>query len=152
MNPILQDVIEKEVLVRASKERVYLAIADPEQIVKWFPDAIEGSLAPGERPLLDFGEYGKSPIFVVAAEPYDYFAYRWLPGGDYMPGFRGDVLTQPNTLVEFRLTDVADGTLVKLTESGFASLPTEFYEGALKDNNGGWDFMLDRLGKYASEA
>jgi len=145
----LQDTIEREIVVRAPKERVYAGITDPAQIVQWFPDGIEGKLEPGERPILDFGKYGKSAIYVVAAEPYDYFAYRWVPGSVPVPqGFLGDVLAQPNTLVEFRLEEVPGGTRVSLVESGFASLPAEVYQQSLKDNTEGWQFMLDRLQKY----
>ncbi|HEY0867227.1 MAG TPA: SRPBCC family protein [Fimbriimonas sp.] len=147
----MRDTIEREIIIRAPVERVYNAIAEPEQIVRWFPDAIEGRLKPGERPTLDFGEYGKSSIYVEAAEPHHYFAYRWRPGSDSLDT-GGDVLQQPNTLVEFRLEPVAEGTRLKLTESGFASLPAEVYEKAFKDNNEGWDYMLDRLAKYAAQA
>ncbi len=144
----LQDTIEREITIRAPKERVYAAITDPEQIVQWFPDGIEGKLEAGERPVLDFGEYGKNKIYVVAADPFDYFAYRWTSGSSFIPeGFMGDTLNHWNTLVEFRLEEVADGTRVKLLESGFASLPTEVYEQLLKDNSGGWSYMLDRLEK-----
>ena len=151
MNSTLQDTIEREMVIRAPKERVYNAIADETQIVQWFPDSMEGKLTPGERPVFDFGEYGKAPIYVVAADPHHYFAYKWLPGANYMPeGIEGDVLRVPHTLVEFRLEDVPDGTRLRLKESGFAGLPPEVYEVAIKDNSGGWDYMLDRLNKFAS--
>jgi len=61
------------------------------------------------------------------------------------------VLAVPNTLVEFRLEPSGTGTSVRLIESGFAALPTEMGESSLKDNSGGWDYMLDRLGKLFSE-
>jgi uncharacterized protein YndB with AHSA1/START domain len=153
MNTTLKDTIERQITVRAPKERVFNAIADPTQIIKWFPDAVEGTLAIGERPIFDFGEYGKSQIYVEAVDPFDYFAYRWIPGSvTGYENFRGDVLTVPNTLVEFRLKETSDGTTVTLTESGFASLPTEVYAAAFKDNNEGWDYMLGRLAKLMAEA
>lgn len=149
MSTTMQDTIQKEMILRAPIERVYAALTDPEQFAKWFPDSIEGELKPGERPLLDFGEYGKCRIYVVAAEPFTYFAYRWVSGSAYAPhGFQGDVLTMPNTLVEFRLESGPEGTRLKLTESGMASLPPEIAELTLKDNDGGWDYMLGRLHTY----
>lgn len=150
MNTTLQDTIEKELVVRAPIEQVYKAIADPGQIVKWFPDGIEGSLAPGEKPVLDFGEYGKSVIHVVAAEPHHYFAYRWVPGGNAPEIAMADPLSLPNTLVEFRLEGVPDGTKVQMVESGFASLPAEAYEKAVSMNTQGWDYMLGRLAIYVA--
>ena len=149
MNSTIQDSIEKEIVVRASKERVYAALTTPDQLVKWFPVGAEGKFDTGERPVLDFGEYGKFKIYVVAANPHDYFAYRCVPGSVYCPqGFEGDVLAEPNTLVEFTLEEVEGGTKVHVKESGIASLPAEVIEQTLKGNNDGWDFMLERLVGY----
>ncbi len=144
----IPDTIVRNIIVRAPMERVYTAITDPDQIVKWFPDGIEGSPARGERPIMDFGDDGKFQIYVVDARPYTYFAFRWVSGSVLIPhGFRGDVLQNPNTLVEFMLAEVSDGTSVTLKESGFTSLPADQQEQAHKDNTGGWDYMMDRLEK-----
>ena len=149
MNSVIQDCIEKEIFVRASKERVYAALTTPEQFVKWFALGVEGKFEAGERPILDFGEYGKGEIYVVAADPSDYFAYRCVPGAIFCPdGFEGDTLEFPNTLVEFRLESVDGGTKVHLRESGIASLPAEIIEQTLKDNDAGWTFMIGRLEEY----
>ncbi len=140
----MQDVITREITINAAKERVYQAITDEKQIVQWFPNAIEGSLAVGDRPVLDFGEHGKNQIYIVDSQPSTYFAYRWIPGSDH---FLGDVLSRSNTLVEFRLEETNGVTKVTLTESGFASLPVEVAEKCFNDNSGGWEYMLGRLTK-----
>jgi len=149
---MIQDKIERQVTIRAPKERVYRAITDPKQIVSWFPDAIEGTLGAGDRPILDFGEYGKNQIYVVAADPYVYFAYRWVPGCvDGTTGFKGDVLAVPHTFVEFRLSDHPSGTAVTLTESGFSNLPEAVAKKKFEENSGGWEYMLDRLEKLFAQ-
>jgi uncharacterized protein YndB with AHSA1/START domain len=149
MNTAIQDSIEKEIFIRASKERVYAAITTPEQFVKWFSTGVEGTFEAGERPIIDFGDYGKFKIYVVAANPYDYFAYRSVDASIHSPqGFYGDVLAEPNTLVEFTLEAVEGGTKVHLKESGIASLPAEVIEQTLKGNSAGWEFMLGRLLGY----
>ena len=149
MNSAIQDTIEKEIVVRASKERVYAALTTPEQFVKWFAIGVEGKFDTGERPVLDFGEFGKFKIFVVAADPFDYFAYRCVPGSIYCPkGFLDDVLQEPNTLVEFTLESVDGGTRIRVKESGIASLPAEVIEETLKGNDAGWTFMIGRLEEY----
>ena len=148
----MQDVIEKEIIVRAPQERVYAALTDPEKLAGWFPDAVEGKIAPGERPILDFGEYGKSKIYIVATDPYYYFAYRWVSGSVTIPdGFLGDVLTRPHTLVEFHLEAVSEGTRVKLVESGFSTLAAEVMQTTYNDNTEGWEYMLGRLGEFAEK-
>jgi len=149
MNSTIQDCIEKEIVVRAPKERVYAALTTPEQFVKWFATAVEGTFETGERPSLDFGEYGKFKIYVVAANPHDYFAYRCVDCSVHSPhGFDGDVLAEPNTLVEFTLVEVEGGTKLHLKESGIASLPSEVIEHTLAGQSEGWDFMLGRLLGY----
>jgi uncharacterized protein YndB with AHSA1/START domain len=142
----MQDVIQRKLTINATKQRIYTAIADPEQVVLWFPNTVEGNYSIGERPILGFGEHGRNQIYIVAAKPHEYFAYRWIPGSNH---FIGDVLTMPNTLVEFRIVELSDGGCeVTLTESGFAKLPTEVAEESFKQNSGGWEYMLDRLEKY----
>ncbi len=144
----MQDSIERKITIKAPKEQVYQAIADPKQIVAWFPDSIEGSLNKGDSPIFNFGENGKNQIYVEATQPSDYFAYRWIPGSS---NFEGDVLSVPNTLVEFRIEE-SDGVCnLTMTESGFASLPVEVAEASFKQNSGGWEFMLERLDKYFKE-
>ena len=63
----------------------------------------------------------------------------------------GDVLTQMNSLVEFSLEEVSGRTRVTLSESGFAAFG-DTAEECFSGNNGGWDYMLDRLQKHMSPA
>ena len=149
---MVQDKIERQITIRAPKERVYNDISDPKQIVSWFPDAIDGTLEVGATPIIDFGADFVFQIHVVAASPHDYFAYRWVPANaDGTTGFKGDVLSVPNTLVEFRLADDPAGTALTLTESGFSSLPKASAEKQHEQNSGGWDYMLDRLEKLFAQ-
>jgi uncharacterized protein YndB with AHSA1/START domain len=144
MSQSVRDSIEKEIVINASQKKVYEAIADPNQITSWFPNAIEGTLNIGDRPILDFGKHGKNQIYVEDAKPYEYFAYRWIPGSNH---FIGDVLSEPNTLVEFTIQEVENSTKVTLRETGFGSLPAEVRNQKLTQNTGGWEFMLNRLQK-----
>jgi len=142
----MQNIIQRDIIVNASKESVYEAIADPVQVTKWFPETLEGDYQVGGYPIFGFGDHGKNQVFIVAAKPHEYFAYRWMPGAT---NFLGDVLTVANTLVEFKITTLAaDKCKVTLIESGFADLPTDLKEAAFNQNSGGWDFMLDRFEKY----
>ena len=115
--------------------------------MKWFPDTVEGgSLEVGQEPIFTFeGSSHKRRVHIEAADPYGYFAYRWVPGPSGEGA--GDVLGIPNTLVEFLIEVVAEGTKVTVKESGFASLPMNEAESSFKDNSGGWEYMVDRLGK-----
>ena len=142
----MQDSIIKEITVKAPKERVYKAISDANELIKWFPDSIEGSMEVGQTPVFVFeGGSHKASVYIEKATPTDYFSYRWVPGGSN--SFTGDVSTVPNTLVEFTLEEMGDETKVTVKESGFSKLPAEVAEKSFSDNSGGWQYMLDRLEK-----
>lgn len=143
----MQDRIERQITIRASQERVFNAIIDPKQIVAWFPDTVEGDLKEGEQSVFGFGEeWGSSSVYVVKVQPYDYFAYRWVQ--TLGKGFVGDVLTKPNTLVEFHLKEEKGTTTVTVTETGFAGLPEEVAKKKFADNSAGWDHIVSLLQKY----
>jgi len=145
MNATRQDTIEKQVLVKASRERVFAAISDPEQIVNWFPEKVEGAFKVGEDAVLDFGKNWRFRVRIVASDRPSYFAYRWAPHSEQ--GAETEPLKEPTTIVEFWLDDSPEGTVVRLKESGFASLPAEVSAKQFEDNNGGWDTELGRLVK-----
>lgn len=145
----MQNVITREISINASQARVYAAISQPEQVVKWFPETLEGDYSVGQQPVFGFGEHAKSQIYVAEARPHSYFAYRWVPGANH---FLGDVLSVANTLVEFMIEAVdSHSCKVTLTETGFAHLPQEAMEASFQQNSAGWDFMLGRLGKQFTQ-
>ena len=144
----MQNEIKREIEIRASQKKIFDAISNPEKVVKWFPETLEGSYEVGQQPIFGFGEHGKSQVLIVDSKPHEYFAYRWVPGANH---YLGDVLKVQSTLVEFRIVEI-DLNLCKvvLTESGFENLSEEVREASFKQNSGGWDFMLGRLQKYMS--
>lgn len=144
----MQDRIEREITIRASKERVFNAITDPAQLVAWFPETIEGEVKEGQQPIFGFGEYGHSSVHIVKVQPYDYFAYRWVQTDD-SNGFIGDVLAQANTIVEFSLREEGGTTIVKVSETGFAGLPEKVGQKKFADNSSGWDYFINRLQEFA---
>jgi len=146
----MQDLIQREITVNASKEKVFNAIVDPNNITSWFPDKVEGDLTVGSIAVFTFTEHDhKAKVFIEAANPFDYFSYRWVPGGQ---GSMSDEKDKNTTLVEFILEDAGEGhTKVILKESGFASLPPEIAESSFKDNSGGWEYMIGRLETYIKD-
>ena len=146
----MQNIIKREIIINAPKERVYKAIATPEQLVFWFPETLEGEFKVGSQPIFGFGDHGRNQIYIVDAKPHEYFAFRWIPGAT---NFLGDVLTVATTLVEFLIQEESAGQCkVTVIESGFDELPTELIAAAFEQNSGGWDFMLGRLLNYFEKA
>jgi uncharacterized protein YndB with AHSA1/START domain len=117
----VSDRIENERLLAAPRERAFTTLT----AFTWWAERVEGSLTPGSSPMLDFGQFGKSRIHVVALEPGRYFAFRWSPMNPAADAATrlADPLTVPNTLVELRLEDAPGGTHLWHSESGFLALP-----------------------------
>jgi uncharacterized protein YndB with AHSA1/START domain len=144
----LSDVIEGEVVVRAPRDQVYAALTHPE---RWWAQKVEGTLAPGERPVLDFGPFGKAAIYVTAAEPSGYLAYRWVQGVDDPARRLEDPRNNPSTLVEFRLEETPQGTHVHQRESGFAGLPGDNVLSHYKRAHQGWGIILGMLEMHVTK-
>lgn len=136
----MRDRIERTVLTRASQQEAWEAVGTPAGLCSWFAGQIEGEWKVGGDAVLVWGEH-RCRIRIVALEPIRRFAYEWVPGvasDDLTPGRL--------TVVEFTLEPMADGgTAIHLVESGFASLPAEFYVEALGNNDEGWTEELAKL-------
>ncbi|ASJ74307.1 SRPBCC family protein [Granulosicoccus antarcticus] len=145
----MQDIIQREISINASREKIYEAISNPEKVIQWFPETIEGHYTKGEQPVFGFGDHGKNQVYIVDAVPVEYFAFRWVPGGNH---FIGDVLSVATTLVEFQISEEQNGSCqVTVKESGFAGLPHDIAESSFNQNSGGWEFMLGRFESYFTE-
>lgn len=115
------DRLENERLLPAPRERAFAVVS----ALTWWAERVEGALVPGSSAVLDFGQFGKSRIHVVALEPGRYFAYRWSPMNPAADAALrlADPLTLPSTLVELRFEDAPDGTRLLHSESGYLALP-----------------------------
>ena len=63
-----------------------------------------------------------------------------------------DYSSEPPTRVEFRLVEVADGTELTITESGFDRIPLARRAEAYRMNDGGWAAQLRNIERYVSGA
>lgn len=145
-----QDRVEREIVIRGAIERVFAALTDPALFPTWGPERVEGTIAVGERPVLDFGPGGKCAVHVVALEAPRYFAYRWAQGATDPAVLLGDPLKAPNTLVEFHLETIDGGTRVRVVESGIAALPVPpgIDVDTARENMGkGWELMIGGLAR-----
>ncbi len=137
------DRIEREVIVAAPIERVWAAITDAREVAQWFGDVAEIDLRPGGKARFGWTEHDSvSDAIIEIVEPLQRFAYRWAAASGVA------VADGPSTLVEFTLEVVAQGTRVRLVESGFANLLDEIYETNLGENQSGWRSELGDLTEF----
>jgi uncharacterized protein YndB with AHSA1/START domain len=83
---------------------------------------------------------------VVDAVPYRLFSFRWTHPAGQQP--RED----NSFLVTFELEPAGDGTLLRMTETGFRERGWEaaVLEEAYRDHCSGWDHHLSRLAPYVA--
>jgi uncharacterized protein YndB with AHSA1/START domain len=154
------DRIEKQVVLRAPMDRVWRAISDSQEFGRWFGVRIDGPFVPGtsvtatitpttvdeevaemQRPHTG----AKATWQIVAVEPPRRFAYRWHP---FAVEPDVDYDQEPTTLVEFTLSESADGVLLTIVESGFEAIPDARRRAAFEANSGGWAKQVELVRKY----
>ena len=143
------DRIEKQVLLRAPKSRVWRALTDAEEFGAWFRVKLEGQFAVGQRIRGKITYPGYEHLTMDATvermDQEKLFSFRWHPGA-VDPNV--DYLKEPSTLVEFRLEEAKGGTLLTVVESGFDRLPPERREEAFRGNERGWAIQMENIKRH----
>lgn len=158
------DRIEKKVLLKASRERVWRAITEAAQFGTWFGVVFEGEFVAGQ-PLRgtmvptqvdpDVAETQKAyagvefVIHVERIEPMRLFSFRWHP---YEPEPGSEADEPPMTLVTFELDETVEGIELTIVESGFDAVPLEKRAQAFASNEQGWTVQSRLIEKYLAAA
>jgi uncharacterized protein YndB with AHSA1/START domain len=161
----VHDRIEKEILLRAPRARVWRALTDHREFGEWFgmrcdapfkpgqavtgtivPTAIDAAVAKAQEP------YKGMPfeMTIEQLEPERLFSFRWHP---FAIDRNVDYSAEPTTLVTFTLEDDergGRGTLLKVCESGFDRIPLARRAAAFTANEQGWGMVVTLLEKYVA--
>ena len=154
------DRIEKRILLRAPRARVWRALADSREFGTWFGFRCEGPFVPGARLLGKIVPTTVDPVvgaaqkahegkaFEIAVERMEaerLFSFRWHP---HAIDAASDYSAEPMTLVEFALEDADGGVMLTLVESGFEGIPAARREESFRANEGGWGMMANVIAAY----
>jgi uncharacterized protein YndB with AHSA1/START domain len=148
-----QDAIISEVQINAPAERVFQALTDPRQLLRWWTseecptEYFEIEARPGGK--WRFGSKpsklvvnGVSQFFcegeVVECDPPRLLTYTWIANWHDDKSRR--------TLVRWDLTPVKGGTHVKVTHSGLSQEAV-----ARKDYSGGWPGVVQALKQFVEK-
>ncbi|HEY1613804.1 MAG TPA: SRPBCC family protein [Rhizomicrobium sp.] len=154
------DRIEKKIVLRSTRERVWRAVSDSAQFGAWFGVEFEAPFVAGSWmtgkivPTKADPEVAKLQepyagatfqICVEQLEPMKRFSFRWHPfaidsGYDYS--------SEPMTLVTFDLAGTDGAVLLTISESGFEHLPIARRAKALEANESGWTHQARLVEKY----
>src|SRR2546423_2762983 len=147
------DRIEKRVVLRAPRSRVWRALTKADEFGKWFGANIEGTFAEGATVRGKITSRGYEHLLMELAieriEPERLFSYRWHP---YAIDPNVDYSSEPTTLVEFRLDEADGGTLLTIVESGFDRIPLARRAEAFRMNDQGWTGQAKNLERYVSQS
>jgi uncharacterized protein YndB with AHSA1/START domain len=163
MTSATMDRIEKKVLLKAKRARVWRALADSREFGTWFGVRFDGPFTPGTAltgvivPTAADAEVAKAQqpyegmrfeITVDRIEPERLFSFRWHP---FAIDPNVDYSKEPTTLIVFTVDETKDGVLLTVTESGFDQIPLERRAKAFTANEGGWTLQMTLIEKYLAQ-
>jgi uncharacterized protein YndB with AHSA1/START domain len=157
------DRIEKKILLRAPRARVWRALTDSREFGTWFGMRVDGPFVAGTSVKAtivttqvdpEVAAHQKEfeglgfPLLVERIDPERLFSFRWHPhaierGVDYSG--------EPTTLVAFELAEAPGGVLLTVTESGFDRVPLERRAKAFAANEQGWGMVVSLIEKHLAQ-
>jgi uncharacterized protein YndB with AHSA1/START domain len=147
------DRIEKSIELKAPISRVWRALTDHREFGTWFRVRLDGPFVPGQisrgQTTYPGYEHIRWEAVVQRMEPERLFSFTWHP---YAVDPDEDYSGEPPTLVEFTLEPMADGTLLRVVESGFDRLPKKRRNEAFRMNEGGWRVQIENIARHVGQA
>jgi uncharacterized protein YndB with AHSA1/START domain len=136
------DEVRRVIEIRAPRERVWSALTEPSEHIRWFPTRrAELDLRPGGGASFVWEESADEAVVDVVAPPTR-LVFRWRPAG----------VDRPYTTVSFELEEFEEGTRLTLVETGFASLPDRIARRSQQANDAGWRDEFAELKTYLEAA
>jgi uncharacterized protein YndB with AHSA1/START domain len=146
------DRIERKILLRAPRARVWRALTNAEEFGSWFGVALKGKTMVAGKHLQGNITYPGFEhlvweVLIERLEPQSLMAWRWHPAAI---DAKVDYSSEPTTLVTFELKDAEGGTLLSVAESGFDAIPPARRLDAFRMNSGGWDTQIKNIEKHVA--
>ncbi len=147
------DRIEKTVLLRVPRTRIWRALSNVDEFGKWFGVKLDGTFEPGTRlhgKITHKGyEHVPFEIIVDRVEPERVLSWRWHPNA---VDIKTDYEDEPTTLVTFQLQDMPTGTRLDIVESGFDAIPEARRQQAYDGNEKGWTMQVESITRHLQQA
>jgi uncharacterized protein YndB with AHSA1/START domain len=145
------DRIERQIELKAPVSKVWRALTDHQEFGEWFRVKLEGPFVVGEVAggfiTWPGYEHLRMEVVVQKIEPERFFSYTWHP---YAIDLKVDYSKETPTLVEFTLEKSGEGTLLKVTESGFDKIPVARRSEAFRMNENGWEQQLKNIESHVA--
>ena len=149
----MNDRIENTIELKAPVTRVWKALTDHREFGTWFRVRLENAFEPGKPARGQIThpgfEHVKMEVVVQNMEPERLFSFTWHPYA-VEPGV--DYSKETPTLVVFTLEPTANGTLLRVVESGFDKIPAHRRDEAFRMNDGGWEEQMGNIARHVRQA
>jgi uncharacterized protein YndB with AHSA1/START domain len=147
------DRIERKILLKAPRPRVWQALSDAAEFGDWFGVNFKGKTFVAGRTVQGKVTYPGYEHIVMEVQiqeviPQRLLSWRWHPAA-IEPGV--DYSAEPTTLVVFELADAAGGVLLTVVESGFDQIPPERRATVFRLNTSGWDEQMQSIEKHVAK-
>jgi uncharacterized protein YndB with AHSA1/START domain len=144
--------IEKVIELKAPIERVWQALTDHHEFGAWFRVKLNNPFVPGQVTTGSITypgyEHLKWEAVIKDMKRPHLFSFSWHP---YAIDPDKDYSGEPPTLVEFHLESIANGTRLRVIESGFDALPNNRRAEALRMNDGGWAEQIKNIQAHVAQ-
>ena len=148
------DRLERKILLKAPRSRVWRALSNAEEFGGWFGVDFKGStFVAGKsvkgRITYPGYEHLVMEVLIERIVPERLLSWRWHPAAI---DTAVDYSQEPTTLVVFELEDAPDGVMLSVVESGFDSIPAARRATAFRMNTSGWEEQLINIEKHVARS
>jgi uncharacterized protein YndB with AHSA1/START domain len=146
------DRVERKILLKAPRSRVWRALSDAKEFGEWFgvnftgKTFVEGKRVQGKITYPGY-EHLTMEVLIEQIVPERLLSWHWHPAAiDASVDYSGE----PTTLVVFELAEGEGGTLLTVAESGFDKIPHARRATALRMNTSGWEEQMKNIEKHVA--
>ena len=146
------DRIERTILLKAPRARVWKALSDSKEFGEWFGVDFQGKPFIAGQSLMGQITYPGyehlvMEVLIEHIVPERLLSWRWHPAAVETSV---DYSQEPMTLVVFDLEETAGGVSLRVVESGFDKIPAARRAAAYRMNGSGWDEQMRNIEKHVA--
>ena len=146
------DRIERKILLKAPRSRVWRALSDAAEFGAWFGVDFKGQSFVAGKPVQGRithpgYEHLLMEVQIERLEPEQLLSWRWHPAA-IEPAV--DYSHEPTTLVVFELAEAEGGTLLTVVESGLDKIPLARRATVFRLNSSGWGQQIRNIEKHVA--
>jgi len=146
------DRIERTILLKAPRSRVWRALSNAAEFGAWFGVDFKGKAFVAGKPVrgkITYPGYDHlvMEVQIERIEPERLLSWRWHPAAI---DAAVDYSDEPTTLVEFELSEAEGGTVLAVVESGLDKIPLARRATVFRLNSSGWDEQMRNIEKHVA--